>query len=53
MLKSASNQVVFVGIRKILNTPSNVSSLVDLRDLRFGYGATDVLHGVTLNVPRG
>ncbi|MDP5237904.1 ABC transporter ATP-binding protein [Uliginosibacterium sp. 31-16] len=37
----------------MLNTPSNVSSLVDLRDLRFGYGATDVLHGVTLNVPRG
>jgi phospholipid/cholesterol/gamma-HCH transport system ATP-binding protein len=27
--------------------------LVDLHDLRFGYGATDVLHGVTLKVPRG
>lgn len=26
---------------------------MELRDLRFGYGPRDVLHGVTLNVPRG
>lgn len=32
---------------------SSDSSLVELRDLRFGYGPRDVLHGVTLNVPRG
>ena len=29
------------------------SSLVQLRDVRFGYGARDVLHGVTLHIPRG
>ncbi|WP_018609668.1 ABC transporter ATP-binding protein [Uliginosibacterium gangwonense] len=30
-----------------------MSSLVSLRDVRFSYGNRDVLHGVTLNVPRG
>lgn len=29
------------------------SSVVQLRDVRFGYGQRQVLHGVTLNVPRG
>jgi phospholipid/cholesterol/gamma-HCH transport system ATP-binding protein len=36
-----------------LTLSNDPSALVDVRDLRFGYGATDVLHGVTLNVPRG
>ncbi len=36
-----------------MTTPSDNSPLVALRDLRFGYGEHDVLHGVTLNVPRG
>ncbi|MEN3109917.1 ABC transporter ATP-binding protein [Uliginosibacterium paludis] len=30
-----------------------LTSLVELRDLRFGYGNRDVLHGVNLSVPRG
>jgi len=30
-----------------------MSSLVSLRDVRFSYGSRDVLHGVTLDVPRG
>lgn len=36
-----------------LETPTSSSLLVDVRDLQFGYGSRDVLHGVTLNVPRG
>lgn len=30
-----------------------MSSLVSLRDVHFSYGSRPVLHGVTLNVPRG
>lgn len=32
---------------------SDSAPLVELRDLRFGYGERDVLHGVNLTVPRG
>lgn len=35
------------------NIKADPSLIVELRDLRFGYGAHDVLHGVNLNVPRG
>ncbi|MDQ7988398.1 MAG: ABC transporter ATP-binding protein [Candidatus Dactylopiibacterium sp.] len=36
------------------NAPNDSSSpLVEVRDLRFGYGDRDVLHGVNLVVPRG
>lgn len=38
---------------KTLDSLNRSSPLVDVRDLRFGYGANDVLHGVTLSVPRG
>lgn len=34
-------------------TLDNASPLVELCDLRFGYGERDVLHGVNLTVPRG
>jgi len=40
-------------LTKILDSLNSSSPLVDVRDLRFGYGANDVLHGVTLSVPRG
>lgn len=33
--------------------PVDSSPLVELRDVRFGYGQRDVLHGVNLVVPRG
>ncbi len=34
-------------------TKPESAALVELRDLRFGYGDRDVLHGVNLVVPRG
>ncbi|MDO6385714.1 MULTISPECIES: ABC transporter ATP-binding protein [unclassified Uliginosibacterium] len=36
-----------------MNTQSKTPSLVEVRDLRFGYGDRDVLQGVNLVVPRG
>ncbi|MDB5799104.1 MAG: ttg2A [Rhodocyclales bacterium] len=35
------------------NQPQDTSPLVEVKDLRFGYGARQVLRGVNLSVPRG
>lgn len=34
-------------------TPSDSNALVELRDIRFGYGERVILDGITLTVPRG
>ncbi len=37
-----------------MNNPAQDSSVpIEVRDLRFGYGARQILHGVNLSVPRG
>ena len=33
--------------------PSSSDALVELRDVRFGYGERVILDGITLSVPRG
>jgi ABC-type bacteriocin/lantibiotic exporter with double-glycine peptidase domain len=47
------NRPAFVSMNttSLLNT--NPSALVELRDIRFGYGERVILDGISLTIPRG
>ena len=47
------NRPAFVSMTNTSLLNKNPDALVELRDVRFGYGERVILDGITLTVPRG
>jgi phospholipid/cholesterol/gamma-HCH transport system ATP-binding protein len=52
-MKQAGSRQLFSSMNTSSSKPHSSDTLVDLRDVRFGYGERVILDGISLTVPRG
>ena len=52
-MKQAGSRQLFSSMNTSSSKPHSSDTLVELRDLRFGYGERVILDGISLTVPRG
>lgn len=52
-MKKAGSHQLFSSMNTSSSNPHTSDTLVELRDVRFGYGERVILDGISLTVPRG